>query len=113
MRWDPEEYLRFADERGRPFHDLLARVGATDPSYVVDLGCGPGNLTAGLAERWARAEVEGVDSSEEMIARAGQKHGRDRVQFTLADLREWVPGRPVDVEQRFPSPLPPDHAEVV
>ena len=45
MRWDPEQYLQFAAERGRPFHDLLARVGAEDPPLVVDLGCGPGNLT--------------------------------------------------------------------
>jgi trans-aconitate 2-methyltransferase len=63
MRWDPEQYLRFADERGRPFHDLLARVGATDPRTVADLGCGAGNLTRELAERWPHADVEGVDDS--------------------------------------------------
>ncbi len=44
--WDPDHYLTYADERGRPFVDLLARVGATDPRTVVDLGCGPGHLTA-------------------------------------------------------------------
>jgi trans-aconitate 2-methyltransferase len=31
MRWDPQEYLRFSDERGRPFADLLARVPETAP----------------------------------------------------------------------------------
>ena len=70
MHWDPEQYLRFADERGRPFRDLLARVGAVGPATVVDLGCGPGNLTRELAERWPRARVTGVDASPEMIARA-------------------------------------------
>jgi Trans-aconitate methyltransferase len=50
--WDPGQYQRFAGERGRPFFDLLTRVRASDPGYVVDLGCGPGNLTAALAERW-------------------------------------------------------------
>ena len=97
MRWDPEEYLRFADERGRPFHDLVARVGATAPSYVVDLGCGPGNLTSGLAERWPAAEVDGVDNSEEMIERARAEHGGGRLRFSLGDVRDWVPARPIDV----------------
>ncbi len=43
--WDPDRYLTYADERGRPFVELLARVGAEPPATVVDLGCGPGNLT--------------------------------------------------------------------
>ncbi|MEP6760001.1 MAG: methyltransferase domain-containing protein [Sporichthyaceae bacterium] len=97
MKWDPTQYLRFADERGRPFQDLLARVGSTSPSYVVDLGCGPGNLTAGLADRWPGADIEGVDSSAEMIGRAQQDHARDRVRFSVGDLCEWEPPRPVDV----------------
>jgi trans-aconitate 2-methyltransferase len=70
MRWDPEQYLRFADERGRPFRDLVARVSAQEPSTVVDLGCGPGNLTRELVARWPRARVEGLDASAEMIAKA-------------------------------------------
>ena len=53
--WDPDRYLTYADERGRPFVELLARVDAADPATVVDLGCGPGNLTALLAERWPGA----------------------------------------------------------
>jgi trans-aconitate 2-methyltransferase len=96
MRWDPEEYLRFADERGRPFHDLLARVGATDPDVVADLGCGAGNLTRALVERWPRADVEGVDDSPEMLDRAREEVG-DRVRLTLADVRDWEPAAPVDV----------------
>jgi trans-aconitate 2-methyltransferase len=44
--WDPDRYLLYADERGRPFVDLLHRVGADAPRHVVDLGCGPGNLTS-------------------------------------------------------------------
>jgi trans-aconitate methyltransferase len=61
--WDAALYLRFGGERSRPFFDLLARVGAELPGYVVDMGCGPGNLTALLAERWPAATVRGVDSS--------------------------------------------------
>lgn len=96
MRWDPEQYLRFADERGRPFRDLLARVGARDPRSVADLGCGPATLTVELARRWPAARVEGVDDSPEMIERARAETG-GAVGLTLADLRDWQPERPVDV----------------
>ena len=59
QHWDPDRYLVYADERGRPFLDLLARVGAVAPARVVDLGCGPGNLTALLAERWPERWARG------------------------------------------------------
>ena len=68
--WDPDRYLTYSDERGRPFVELVARIAATDPATVVDLGCGPGNLTGLLKERWPHAAVSGLDSSPEMIARA-------------------------------------------
>jgi trans-aconitate 2-methyltransferase len=77
MRWDPTQYGRYADERGRPFHDLLARVGADAPRRVVDVGCGSGELTALLAQRWPDAAVEGFDSSAEMIAAAAHLPGDD------------------------------------
>ena len=97
MRWNPEQYARFADERGRPFDDLLARVVPhRPPGLVVDLGCGTGALTARLAERWPGARVVGVDSSPDMIARARQL-GTDRLSFVEADLRSWTPPAPVDV----------------
>jgi trans-aconitate 2-methyltransferase len=96
--WDPAEYLRFAGHRGRPFVDLVARVAADDPATVVDLGCGPGNLTVTLADRWPGAEVLGLDSSPEMIERAQAEHGSaERVSFAVGDLRAWQPERPVDV----------------
>ena len=85
--WDPDRYLRYADERGRPFVELIARVQA-DPRTVVDLGCGPGNLTALLAERWPDAQVRGVDSSAEMIASA--RRDVAGIDFEVADLREWL-----------------------
>ena len=92
--WDPTRYLTYADERGRPFLDLLARVGAADPREVVDLGCGPGNLTRLLADRWPDAHVTGVDSSPQMVARAREVPG---IEAREADLRDWRPDRPVDV----------------
>jgi trans-aconitate 2-methyltransferase len=84
--WDPDRYLAYADERGRPFLDLIARIDAEAPRTVVDLGCGPGNLTGLLAQRWADADVLGLDSSPEMIAKA---HAPG-VRFEVADLRDWM-----------------------
>jgi trans-aconitate 2-methyltransferase len=94
--WDPERYLTYADERGRPFVELLARVRASEVDRIVDLGCGPGNLTGLLKERWASADVLGLDSSVEMISRARESRVSG-VRFEVADLREWESDRPVDV----------------
>src|SRR6185437_2644280 len=74
--WNPATYLQFATERARPFFDLLSRVQADSPDYVVDLGCGPGNLTAVLAARWPAAHVLGVDNSAAMIETARAEAAR-------------------------------------
>ena len=97
--WDPGQYQHFGDERSRPFFDLLARVAAEDPRLVIDLGCGPGTLTATLASRWPGAEVRGIDSSPEMIeaARALPVPEGQRLSFALGDVRAWRPSGPVDV----------------
>ena len=95
--WDAQQYLRFGGERARPFFDLIARVGAAEPGYVADLGCGPGNLTHVLARRWPGAEVIGVDNSAEMIAATASEVEGGRPRFELADIRDWRPARPPDV----------------
>lgn len=86
--WDPDRYLAYADERGRPFLDLLARVGAERPADVLDLGCGPGNLTRLLADRWPAARIRGLDSSAEMVASA--RRDVPGVEFAVGDLRGWA-----------------------
>jgi len=88
MRWDPQQYGKFAEERGRPFLDLIARIEAPSPRRVADLGCGSGQLTALLAERWPTATVEGIDSSPEMIAAAP---AGERVSFRVGDVADWDP----------------------
>lgn len=91
--WSPQEYLRFADHRERPFYELLARVGAEAPRRVVDAGCGPATLTPALARRWPEAVVNAFDSSPEMVAEA-----RDRgVDARVADVTTWRPKPDTDV----------------
>ncbi len=94
--WDPELYLRHADERGRPFLDLLARIDVT-PYSIVDLGCGPGQLTPVLRERWPHAMIHGVDSSAEMIEAARQRDDGPSVSYVEADVATWEPAAPVDL----------------
>lgn len=100
VQWDPTQYAQFAGERSRPFADLVSRVEADDPGVVLDLGCGDGPLTMGLAARWPRARVVGVDSSADMLGRARSLDGADRVTWIEADLTDWditAPAGPPDV----------------
>jgi trans-aconitate 2-methyltransferase len=95
--WDPQQYDVYADERSRPFHDLLARVPARQPRRIVDLGCGTGALTATLAERWPEASVLGIDSSAEMLAEAAARELPGRLEFRLGTIEGWQPECPVDL----------------
>jgi len=112
-RWDPERYLTYADERGRPYLELLARVPAAEPARVVDLGCGPGNLTALLARRWPGATVSGVDASAEMIAAA--RRDVPGIDFAVGDLRDWraEPGGVDVLVSNATLQWLPDHLEVL
>lgn len=91
--WDPDTYLAFGDHRARPFHDLLARIGATAPRRVVDLGCGPGTLTPLLRRRWPGAQLTALDSSPEMVDAALERG----VPAELTDVRDWAPPPDADV----------------
>ena len=91
--WNPDVYLAFADHRGRPFYDLLSRVGAESPRRVVDLGCGPGNLTVTLSARWPDAVIEAVDSSPEMVAAARERG----LEASVGELEAWTPKPDTDV----------------
>ncbi|MFF9277637.1 trans-aconitate 2-methyltransferase [Streptomyces griseosporeus] len=102
--WDPAQYLRHAGHRARPFADLLARVPALPgtPPRIADLGCGPGNVTATLADRWPDARITGYDNSPAMLDRAAAEHagptpGGGTLDFAPADARTWTPGTPHDL----------------
>lgn len=97
VQWDPAQYGRFARERALPFRDLMSRVDLPWAAHVLDLGCGPGTLTAMLANRWPAARVVGVDSSDAMLKEAKLLEVPGRLEFILADLRTFEPNEPVDV----------------
>ena len=91
MTWDPAQYLKYAGERLRPALDLLGRIPLAAPAMIVDLGCGAGNVTRILAERWPDAAITGVDSSPAMLAQARQTlHDRPRVAWLERDLASWT-----------------------
>lgn len=97
--WDPKAYQRYGDERSRPFYELVGRVGAVAPELIVDLGCGPGNLTATLADRWPEASVQGLDSSPDMIRTANDlpQARSEKVTFAVADALDWAVPPGLDV----------------
>ncbi len=95
MTWDPGDYLAFGTHRLRPALELLQRIPLTAPEEVVDLGCGPGNITEYLRKRWPGARLTGVDNSPDMLAEAAGAY--PDTAWVTADLHDWQPERPVDV----------------
>lgn len=93
--WDPSLYLKYANERARPAADLIARIRLESPKNIVDLGCGPGNSTEQLKQRWPNANITGVDSSPEMLAKA--KAGHPDWRWVLCDIESWHPEQPADL----------------
>ena len=91
MTWQPGQYLKYASERLRPALDLMARIDLAAPQSVVDLGCGAGNVTRILTQRWPGAHFIGVDNSAEMLAQArATSSGDSDIEWRLADLAEWA-----------------------
>jgi trans-aconitate 2-methyltransferase len=88
--WNPPCYLKFVAERSRPAYDLVARIGLDRPTRIADIGCGPGNSTQALRERWPDSEIVGVDDSAEMIRNAAETYPAG--QWICADAAEWRPG---------------------
>lgn len=67
--WNSEQYLKFKAQRTQPAIDLAARLSGS-ASDIIDLGCGPGNSTRVLKNRFPNAHIIGADSSENMLEKA-------------------------------------------
>ncbi len=93
--WNPDLYLQFKEERTQPARDLTARTFHPGPKRIVDLGCGPGNSTQVLQERWPEADILGLDSSAEMIEKARATY--PDWSWLQADIRTWSPKESLDI----------------
>lgn len=102
--WDPARYGLFGNERQRPAIDLISRLpkqaSGFSPRHIVDLGCGPGSVTALLADAYGGSDtgnvrIVGVDSSDEMLATARQRD--DSIEWQKADIATWEPDDQVDL----------------
>jgi len=118
--WDPAQYAHFAGHRARPFVDLTNAVQLDAPQQIFDVGCGPGNMTMTLAERWPRAHITGYDASAEMIADANQllettgDDVRANVSFQQQEAASWMP--PADTDAIISNAMfqwIPNHLEVI
>lgn len=97
MAWNPNHYLKFGANRLRPAVDLLNKSvdSFPDPSKVkrvLDLGCGPGNVTELLCKAFPNAQVEGIDSSVEMIESAWKVNKnskfKENISFRVGTVEE-------------------------
>ena len=86
--WNPEQYLKFAEQRTQPCRDLAGRVDVWRPLRIIDLGCGPGNSAEVLARRWPDAAITGLDNSASMIAKA--REVRPECEWRLGGIGEWA-----------------------
>ncbi|ONH52602.1 trans-aconitate 2-methyltransferase [Pseudomonas cedrina] len=95
MTWSAQQYTLFEQQRTRPVRDLVAAIANTEVRNAVDLGCGPGNSTEVLAERFPHAHIIGLDSSDDMLADARKR--LPALSFELADIGAWKPAQTFDV----------------
>ncbi|MBN2202352.1 methyltransferase domain-containing protein, partial [bacterium] len=93
--WNPDAYMKFGSERTRPSIDLVGRINLTDPASIVDIGCGPGNSTQVLRERWPNARIIGLDSSPQMIEKARSTYPGE--EWVLGDASDWTPEEKFDL----------------
>jgi trans-aconitate 2-methyltransferase len=93
---DPDQYARFADQRSRPFFTLLERIPEDlGPRRIVDLGCGSGELTQVIAQRWPAAKVLGLDNSPQMLTRALESEVSSNLNFIPGDIKDY--SQPADM----------------
>ncbi len=120
--WNPELYLKFKEQRTQPARDLISRIDLKYPERILDIGCGPGNSSKELKNRWIKAEILGLDSSETMISKAISDY--PGINFVLADATgqlgylgkfdiifsnaavQWMPGIDVLLPNLFSMLIP-------
>jgi trans-aconitate 2-methyltransferase len=111
--WDPEQYRRFAEERAQAFHDLVAMIEPGSIDRAVDLGCGPGELTALAAKQLDVGEMVGIDNSPAMLEKTAE-HTTPTVRFEYGDIGAWSSPADLDLVVAAASlQWVPDHRRVI
>ena len=90
VNWNSDEYLKFKSQRTQPAYDLVNRISINNPEKIIDIGCGPGNSTEVLAGKFKKADIMGIDNSQNMIDKAMQQH--PELTFKLYDIQYGVSG---------------------
>lgn len=94
--WNPDHYLKFRNERTQPSIDLVNKINIEySPEHIVDIGCGPGNSSQVLLQRWPESRLIGVDSSPAMIEKA--KKDFPKQEWILADAISFEPDVKFDI----------------
>ena len=94
-KWNPDQYERFIKDRTQPAIDLVNRLNISDPQNILDLGCGSGNSTIILKEKFPYSKVIGADNSDEMLEKARSIY--PEIEFIKLDAN----GDYRDLDERF------------
>jgi trans-aconitate 2-methyltransferase len=92
--WNPEQYLLFKNERTQAVVDLVSRI-TLEPKSIIDIGCGPGNSTQIVINRWPKADVVGLDNSSSMIEKAKKDYPEQK--WVLGDANVIDSARKFDL----------------
>lgn len=87
--WSPSTYLLFKNDRSRPAIDLLSQISLDVAGSIIDMGCGPGNITHLIKEKWPNRNIIGIDISSEMLEEARQKYPKDNISWQKSDISSW------------------------
>jgi len=89
MPWNPEIYNKFKNIRYQPFYDLIDFIKPMEAMKAIDLGCGTGEQTSILADKFSNADFLGVDSSEEMLEQSKSLES-DNLHFRKATTEQTI-----------------------
>ncbi|MBV9099919.1 MAG: class I SAM-dependent methyltransferase [Candidatus Dormibacteraeota bacterium] len=98
-RWDAQQQLHIPDREARftAMVDALVAFVGTSPR-LLDLGCGPGSLSARVLQRMPDAEIVAIDTDPVLLTIGrGALAGHERLHFVDADMRgDWTSQLPLE-----------------
>lgn len=89
MPWDPQVYNQFKSIRFKPFFDLMDLISGENLQSCVDIGCGTGEQTAILSEKFSNTTFLGIDSSEEMLSES-KKFAKENLHYKLSTIETFA-----------------------